>query len=30
LPTALAERLVPLGEQAVERVFALPRRHDHG
>jgi hypothetical protein len=30
LPTALAERLVPLGERAVERVFALPRRHDHG
>jgi hypothetical protein len=30
LPTALAGRLVPLGEQAVERVFALPRRHDHG
>jgi hypothetical protein len=30
LPTPLAERLVPLGEQAVERVFALPRRHDHG
>ena len=30
LPTALAERLVPLGEQAVERAFDLPRRRQHG
>jgi hypothetical protein len=30
LPTTLAERLVPLGEHAVERVLALPRRHHHG
>jgi hypothetical protein len=30
LPTALAERLVPLGEQAVERAFDLPRRRRHG
>ena len=30
LPAALAERLVPLGEQAVERAFDLPRRRQHG
>jgi hypothetical protein len=30
LPTALAERLVPLGEHAVERAFDLPRRRQHG
>jgi hypothetical protein len=30
LPSTLAERLVPLGEQAVERVLALPGRHGHG
>lgn len=30
LPTTLAERLVPLGEDAVERAFDLPRRRQHG
>ncbi len=30
LPSTLAELLVPLGEQAVERALALPRRHGHG
>jgi hypothetical protein len=30
LPTSLAERLVPLGDHAVERTLDLPRRHPHG
>jgi hypothetical protein len=30
LPTSLAERLVPLGDHAVERALDLPRRHPHG
>ena len=29
LPTALAERLVPLGDHAVERALDLPRRRPH-
>jgi hypothetical protein len=30
LPTAQAERLIPLGEDAVEQAFDLPRRRQHG
>jgi hypothetical protein len=30
LPTTLAERLVPLGDRAVERALDLPRRRPHG